>query len=109
MRDRPTQRSLFGASGNTLVMLIAVLAVIFSIFKFIQLAFMLTHADTALASQSFEKNIHQWFVFPATFDVLFSRPWTLLTYLFYHDGVFHLIGNLIWLWVFGFILQDLTG
>ena len=109
MRDRSTQRFLLGSSGNTLVMLIAVLAVTFAVFKFVQLAFMLTHADTSLASQMYERNIQQWFVFPASWELILYRPWTLLTYLFYHDGVFHLIGNLIWLWVFGFILQDLTG
>ena len=26
-----------------------------------------------------------------------------------HDGVFHLLGNLLWLWAFGYILQDLAG
>lgn len=30
-----------------------------------------------------------------------SRPWTILTYMFVHGGVFHLAGNLLVLFVFG--------
>jgi membrane associated rhomboid family serine protease len=50
-----------------------------------------------------------WFVVPAELDKFLGRPWTLLTYMFTHDGVWHMISNMLWLWAFGFILQDLTG
>lgn len=108
MGDR-NSRSILGQQGNTLVLLLAILAIVFCIFKFIQMAMVLTNSDYAAATSSYFTNIHQWFVLPADPATLLFRPWTLFTYMFMHEGVFHLIGNMIWLWVFGYILQDLTG
>ncbi len=58
---------------------------------------------------AFESEIVRWFTLPADLNQLIKRPWTLLTHMFLHIGVWHIIGNMIWLWVFGYILQDLTG
>jgi membrane associated rhomboid family serine protease len=40
---------------------------------------------------------------------LSSRPWTILTYMFADQHLFRFVGNMFWLWGFGYILQDLTG
>jgi hypothetical protein len=29
--------------------------------------------------------------------------------MFLHDGLWHVFGNMLWLWMFGYIFQDLTG
>jgi membrane associated rhomboid family serine protease len=50
-----------------------------------------------------------WFTLPAGLESLASRPWTVLSYMFSHEGVWQLIGTLLWLWAFGYIMQDLTG
>ncbi len=50
-----------------------------------------------------------WFVLPAQVDKLLTRPWTVFSYMFTHESIWSLIGTLLWLWGFGFILQDLTG
>lgn len=36
----------------------------------------------------------------APYEVL-HRPWTLFTYMFMHASVWHLLFNMMWLWVFG--------
>ena len=48
---------------------------------------------------------------PADMGTYVTRPWTLLTHMFVHDtsNVWHILGNMLWLWAFGYILQDLTG
>src|SRR5437764_6798776 len=40
-----------------------------------------------------------------------TRPWTIITHMFVHDtiSVWHILANMLWLWAFGYILQDLTG
>ena len=43
------------------------------------------------------------------FRSLGSRPWTVLTYMFSDVEVFRAISNMLWLWAFGGILQNLTG
>jgi hypothetical protein len=100
---------LLGQPGNTLVLLLAILVVVFCIFTFLHLAYSLTNENTAAANQSYYEGILAWFRMPASLPLLGSRPWTIFTFMFIHDGVWNLIGNLIWMWVFGFILQDLTG
>jgi membrane associated rhomboid family serine protease len=34
---------------------------------------------------------------------------TLLTYMFFHDDIFHLLGNMLFLWVFGDNVEDAMG
>ncbi len=96
---------MLGQDGNSLVTLLAILAIVFCIFKFISIVY-----DLVLQSgASYRPEVFNWFALPADPAKLLFRPWTLLTYMFMHDGVFHLLGNLLWLWAFGFILQDLAG
>ena len=38
---------------------------------------------------------------PADLLQLFRRPWTLITYMFLHAGIWHLLGNMLWLYWFG--------
>lgn len=39
----------------------------------------------------------------------FLRPWTFLTHMFLHIGPWHLVFNMIWLYIFGKIAGDLLG
>jgi membrane associated rhomboid family serine protease len=38
---------------------------------------------------------------PADLLQLLHRPWTLITYMFLHAGIWHLLGNMLWLYWFG--------
>ena len=38
---------------------------------------------------------------PAYIPQLLSRPWTLFTYMFLHNGALHLLFNMLWLYWFG--------
>lgn len=38
---------------------------------------------------------------PADLLQLLRRPWTLITYMFMHAGIWHLLGNMLWLFWFG--------
>ena len=109
MEERYAKKVGIGQRGNTLVLLLAILVIVFCIFTFIHLALGLSGNDRAAANNTYYKGIFDWFRMPSDLGILVTRPWTILTYMFMHDGVFHMIGNIIWLWIFGFILQDLTG
>ena len=47
-----------------------------------------------------------WFALPSDFSNLASKPWTILTYMFLHEGFFHLFFNMIMLYVGGTIFQE---
>ena len=38
-----------------------------------------------------------------------DRPWTLLTSMFMHADIMHLLGNMLYLWVFGDNIEDALG
>ncbi len=57
----------------------------------------------------YDTQVLNWVALPADLSVFITRPWTLITHFFMHDGLWHVIGNMLWLWVFGYILQDLAG
>ncbi len=52
----------------------------------------------------FGTNIGPWvsdLYLPADLLQLMRRPWTPITYMFMHSGIWHLLGNMLWLYWFG--------
>ncbi len=107
--DRYRKRMMLGQDGNSLVILLVILAVVFCIFKFIHVALWMSGMTEAELAVAYRENIFNWLNLPANLNTLVTRPWTIITYMFMHDGVWHFLGNVLWLWAFGYILQDLTG
>jgi membrane associated rhomboid family serine protease len=103
--DRYKQKMGLGQDGNAVVMLLATIAVTFCLFKFLLMVYWMTDRNPA----AYYKNILDWFRLPADFEKMMTRPWTLVTHMVIHDEVFRMIGNVLWLWAFGYILQDLAG
>jgi membrane associated rhomboid family serine protease len=108
-QQRNRHQLSIGQDGNALTMLIAINLVVFVFLAFVKVVYYFSEGrDGAL---SFDSNFFHWFTLPASFDAFMSRPWTLVTHMFVHDmnNVWHILGNMIWLWAFGYILQDLSG
>jgi Uncharacterized membrane protein (homolog of Drosophila rhomboid) len=94
-----------GEDGNALTMLISINAVIFILLSFVKVLYYILQ----LAPGAFESNILPWFTMPARLSTLAYRPWTFITYMFTHSGLILMLTNLLWLWVFGSILQSIAG
>ncbi len=43
----------------------------------------------------------EFLALPAYIPNLLRHPWTLLTYMFFHEDFTHILFNMLWLWVFG--------
>ena len=95
-----------GQDGNTLTMLIAVQLVAFVLLAFVKVIYYFTYGKAGLPI--YHDQVLSWVALPAHLPTLLTRPWTILTHFFVHDGVWHILGNMLWLWAFGYILQDLT-
>jgi membrane associated rhomboid family serine protease len=46
------------------------------------------------------------FSVPASLHVLLVRPWTLITYMFTHKDIWHILFNMLWLYWFGRIFLE---
>lgn len=102
---------LLGEEGNSLVLLLAINAIVFGMFNIIKVAYNLGDFGP---KENYVTHVLNWFLVPGELKALAYRPWSVLTYMFVHEGaglagVMPLISNMLWFWSFGYILQDLTG
>jgi membrane associated rhomboid family serine protease len=103
--EKYKKRMALGQDGNQLVNLIAIVAIVFVLLKFVYVIYKLT----LLTEDDYKTNVFNYFILPGNMRSFLHRPWTILTYMFVHGGVMRVLGNLLWLWAFGFIIQDLMG
>ena len=101
----PRKKFTLGADGNALMMLISINAIIFIAIAFVQIIYFTTQSPAG----SFENTVLPLFVMPAKLSALAHKPWTVFLYMFSHTGVITIITNMLWLWVFGSILQSIAG
>ena len=102
------QKLSLAQSKNALITLIAINLVLFVILFFVQAMFTLQYGKE-LASGLFRTRVVDWFALSPNVHTILARPWTILTHMFVHIDVWHVLGNMLWLWVFGYLLHDLTG
>lgn len=99
------QRFTLGQPDNALMWLLVFNIVFFLILATIKAAVSVNdHSDAVFYSQ-----VVNWFYLPADLSRFGSRPWTLFTYMFSDIELFRAFSNMLWLWAFGSILQNLTG
>jgi len=86
--------------GSKLTKLIYINLGVFLAVKIIQIFFILFAVP-----QGFESFI-RWFAVPASLPELIRKPWTLISYMFLHEGFIHILFNLLWLFWFGRIFLE---
>src|SRR6476659_7160885 len=102
---KPRMRLTLGQEGNALVGLLTINIIFFLLLRFIKVIYFYYQTP----EKTFTTQILEYFQMPAQLTHLSERPWTILTYMFSHFGVMDMLSNMLWLWAFGFILQELTG
>jgi len=88
----------FFKTNDALTGLIAVNLAVFVLYHAIRMFFVLFAALHHFP-------LDQWLAVPADTDTLLSRPWTLMTYMFFHQKIFHILFNMLWLYWFGKIFR----
>lgn len=103
--DRKIRKISLGDDTNALMALIAINGMIFICFGMVQIIYQMSDSNVT----AFQYEILRWAILPAKLSTLAYEPWTVLTYMFVHTGVIITIVNLLWLWAFGNILQNVAG
>lgn len=57
----------------------------------------------------FDSFSRDWFGLPARVDLIVSKIWTIVTYMFVHDGFRHILWNMLILYWFGKLIQEFLG
>lgn len=97
-----------GLNNNSLTVLIIINLTVFVLFTFIKVFYQFTFTREVFETR-FYNDIYTNLALPAVFSDVIRKPWTIITHMFYHDRIWHLIGNMLWLWMFGYIFHDFTG
>lgn len=105
MEQGRRSKMLLGQDNNSLTWLIIANATIFVVLIFIKIVYLLSDISVDL----YYSQILSWLTMPADPHSLLIHPWTVITHMFTHYDVWKIIGTVLWLWAFGFILQDLSG
>jgi len=105
LQQNNRKKILLGQDGNSLFLLIVVNVIIFIFLSFIKIVYLVNGSTEG----TFEAQVLQLLSVPAQPQVFATRPWTLLSYMFTHGGLWELISGMLWLWGFGYIFQELTG
>ena len=99
------QRFTLGQPDNALMWLFVLNIIFFLVLLTIKVAVSVNQQSQDI----FYTQVVNWFELPAGLSKLSERPWTVLTYMFSDILLFRAISNMLWLWAFGSILQNLTG
>jgi membrane associated rhomboid family serine protease len=103
--EKSGTKIFLGQDNNSLVILFAINAIVFIIIKFLYVVYQMSGLDL----NAFTTNIFNWLVLPADIHKTGTRPWTIITHFFTHRDLMSLLPNMFWLWIFGYVMQDLTG
>ena len=92
-------KKTFG-KANSLSRLIYINAIVFLVFLVFEIiSFLFNNPDIEAA-------VLHLFAIPASLKTLLVRPWTLITYMFTHKDIWHILFNMLWLYWFGNIFLD---
>ena len=86
--------------GNSLTRLIYVNLAVFLFIKIVEIFAFLFN------SPELNNSVISWLALPADLSQLITRPWTVFTYMFLHEGFMHILFNLLWLYWFGKIFLE---
>ena len=110
-RKLRTRRFTLGQPGNALFSLFAINIAAFFLILLVNVFTLFTQQGQDNSGVS----AMQWFALPANLITVTERPWTILTFMFAQGGnpplsaLLAMAGSMLWLWAFGYILQDLSG
>ena len=96
-------KNAFKRTDNAHVQLVLINLIVFAVLLLIKIPFGL-FGNTA---------IYTWILnelsMPASFQEIIYKPWTILTYSFVHEGLWHIAGNMLTLYWFGSIITEFLG
>ncbi|MFD1142773.1 rhomboid family intramembrane serine protease [Larkinella insperata] len=96
-------RNEFNKPNNTLVQLILINTIVFLLLLILKVVVML-----AVIPGVYEAVITQLRI-PASLGAFITKPWTLITYFFTHEDVFHILFNMLFLYWFGRLVDEYLG
>ncbi|MBC7425726.1 MAG: rhomboid family intramembrane serine protease [Bacteroidia bacterium] len=90
----------YRTSDSNVLKFIYINVAVFIIERLVYLVFWLFKSNNDIVS---------FFVLSSDGGIFIRHPWTIITYQFIHEGIFHILFNMLWLYTFGNLLEGLIG
>lgn len=97
---------LFFSQKSALSNLILINIIVFLSVNLINLFLYLFSIDQAFIQTNGVSRLVYWLSVPADLTALWSKPWTIITYMFVQEGLFHLLFNILVLYIGGQIFVN---
>ncbi len=91
------------AQNNAVVRIITLNVIVYLVFELAHVFFWLFKANDIISS------VERLFVLYAGLINFIHQPWGIITYMFFHDGFFHILFNMLWLYWLGMLLHEYLG
>jgi len=96
-------RNAFSRKNNGLIQIILINLIVF-------LALIVLKVVLTLSGASYIYNVVlDQLALPSALGSLIYKPWTLFTYFFTHEGIFHILFNMLFLYWFGKLIDEYLG
>ena len=102
-------RFSLGDSQNALTRLVVINLTVFITLALCRAYFFFIYQDIIALEAAFRSSVLKWFALSPDPLKLIYRPWSFFIFPFANLGFWMVLGNMLWLWAFGFIFQDLSG
>lgn len=96
-------RNAWSRPNNAVVQLIIINVAVFVVINLLRVFFFFGQAD------GYYDIFRSFLALPSHSQTLLIRPWTIFSYMFVHEGFFHILFNMLWLLWFGRLIQEYLG
>jgi membrane associated rhomboid family serine protease len=96
-------RNAWSRPNNAVVQLIIINVVVFALVNLLRVFLFFGQAEGIYES------IRAFLALPSATSSFLIKPWTIVTYMFTHEGFFHILFNMLWLYWFGKLIQEYLG
>jgi len=96
-------KNAFKHSNNSLYKILAINLLVFFVVLVFRVFMTFAGAGTSY------RTIVNLLMIPADIPQFLLQPWTMLTYMFLHEGIFHILFNMLFLYWFGLLVNEYLG
>lgn len=90
---------------SDIVKIAVVIVLVFTITNFLKVSILISGSKDI----SIYNAMHQALSVPGSFSNWLKQPWSIITFMFSSEEFLSLLFDLIWLWIFGSVIEDLKG
>ncbi|UCS94225.1 rhomboid family intramembrane serine protease [Echinicola marina] len=96
-------KNAFNQKDNSLYKILAINILVFLVLLVLRVFL------TIGGGEELYRSILSYLMMPADVGKFITQPWSIITYMFLHEGIFHILFNMLFLYWFGLLIHEYLG